>query len=44
MGGLIPISVFFAGFFGGMGIFFAGVGFLWWVSLHNREMKRRTGQ
>ena len=43
MSNLVPLSIFFAGFFGGLGIFFGGVGFLWWISLQDREMKRRAG-
>jgi hypothetical protein len=44
MSNLYPIGVFFGGFFGGMGIFFIGVGLLWWISLQDREMRRRTGE
>ena len=28
-------------FFGGLGVFFLGVGLLWWVSLTDRAMKRQ---
>ncbi|WP_281040005.1 hypothetical protein [Mesorhizobium sp. Z1-4] len=42
MNGLIPIGIFFAGFFGGLGVFFAGIGVLWWISLQDREMKRKA--
>jgi len=31
------IGIFFAGFFGGLGIFFIGVGVLWYVSLAQRR-------
>lgn len=27
------LGIFFAGFFGGLGVFFIGVGVLWYVSL-----------
>ena len=30
-------------FFAGLGIFFIGVGVLWWVSLQARDMKRKEG-
>jgi hypothetical protein len=33
MAGLSSVGVFFAGFFGGLGIFFAGVAMLWAVSV-----------
>jgi hypothetical protein len=33
MDGLVEIGVFFAGFFGGLGAFFAGIGVLWGVSV-----------
>lgn len=31
--GLEVLGVFFAGFFGGLGVFFAGIGVLWYVSV-----------
>lgn len=34
--GIEAIGVFFAGFFGGLGIFFIGVAALWHVSLARR--------
>jgi len=33
MDGLAEIGVFFAGFFGGLGVFFTGCGILWAVSV-----------
>jgi len=33
MGSLAEIGVFFAGFFGGLGVFFAGIGVLWGLTL-----------
>jgi hypothetical protein len=33
MDGLSTVGVFFAGFFGGLGVFFAGVAMLWAVSV-----------
>ncbi len=39
---LVAIGSFWGGafgFFGGLGVFFIGVGFLWWVSL---QAKART--
>lgn len=38
------VVLFFAGFFGGLGVFFIGVGHLWWVSLQARAMKEKSGQ
>lgn len=35
--GLQGIGIFFAGFFGGLGIFFIGIGVLWYVSLTRRR-------
>lgn len=37
------IVLFFPGFFGGLGVFFLGVGYLWWVSLQARERKKNAG-
>jgi len=40
MENLIGIGEFWGGafgFFGGLGVFFLGVGFLWWVSLQARR-------
>jgi hypothetical protein len=31
---LANLGVFFAGIFGGLGIFFIGIGLLWWCSLY----------
>jgi hypothetical protein len=36
------IILFFPSFFISMGVFFAGVGVLWWISIQNRELKRRN--
>jgi hypothetical protein len=36
MGNLGNIGIFFAGFFGGLGIFFIGCGLLWWCSLYQK--------
>lgn len=30
---LQAIGIFFAGFFGGLGVFFIGIGVIWYVSL-----------
>ena len=30
------LGIFFAGFFGGLGIFFIGCGFFWWCSLYEK--------
>ncbi len=35
--GLQGIGIFFAGFFGGLGIFFIGIGVLWYVSLKRQR-------
>lgn len=43
MNGLVNIGIFFAGFFGGLGIFFTGIGVLWWVSIRNRELPASRG-
>jgi len=37
MEGLAGLGVFFAGFFGGFGIFFIGVGLLWGVSIWSKQ-------
>ena len=34
MGNLGMLGIFFAGFFGGLGIFLAACGLLWWCSLY----------
>ena len=36
MGNLGTLGIFFAGFFGGLGIFFIGCGFFWWCSLYEK--------
>ena len=36
MTGLAGIGIFFAGFFGGLGVFFIGCAFLWWVSVYKK--------
>ena len=33
MHNLVVLGIFFAGFFGGLALFFASCGWLWWVSL-----------
>lgn len=38
------IVLFFAGFFGGLGIFFLGIAALWWISIQNRELKRKAAR
>lgn len=35
--GLQGIGIFFAGFFGGLGIFFIGIGVLWHVSVSRQR-------
>jgi hypothetical protein len=40
MGNLVAIGQFWGGsfgFFGGLGIFFIGIGVLWWISLQARD-------
>ena len=37
MSNLANLGIFFAGFFGGLGIFFLGVDALWRTSLKNKE-------
>lgn len=34
---MADIGIFFAGFFGGLGVFFLGVGALWYVSLSRQR-------
>ncbi|HTR14584.1 MAG TPA: hypothetical protein VMI72_15370 [Roseiarcus sp.] len=36
------IILFFPSFFISMGIFFVGIGVLWWISIQNRELKRKN--
>ncbi len=36
------ILLFFPSFFVSLGVFFAGVGFLWSVSIKNRELKQKS--
>jgi hypothetical protein len=36
MGNLGTVGIFFAGFFGGLGIFLAACGLLWWCSLYQK--------
>ncbi len=38
------IILFFPSFFISLGVFFAGVGVLWWISIKNRELKRKVGE
>lgn len=38
------IALFFAGFFGGLGIFFIGIAALWWVSLQAKLIKGNPGR
>jgi len=40
---LASIGIFFFGLFGGLGLFFLGVGLLWWVSLTEKRDKRQRG-
>jgi hypothetical protein len=37
------VILFFPSFFISMGVFFIGVGYLWWISIRNRELKRKNG-
>ena len=39
MSQLQVVSYFFAGFFGGMGIFFLGIAALWFVSVYKEKEK-----
>jgi len=41
MGSLVNISIFFAGFFGGLGIFFIGVGVLWAISIWSKQREKK---
>jgi hypothetical protein len=34
---LVDLGIFFAGLFGGLGIFFLGCGFLWWCTLYKQK-------
>lgn len=43
MSGQLFIVLFFACFFGGLGIFFAGTGYIWWISLQ-AKMLRKEGK
>jgi hypothetical protein len=36
MGNLGTLGIFFAGFFGGLGVFLAACGLLWWCSLYQK--------
>ena len=36
MGNLGTLGIFFAGFFGGLGVFLAACGLLWWCSLYEK--------
>ena len=38
---LIPVSIFFACFFGGLGIFFIGIGVLWAVDIWSKQKKQK---
>jgi len=37
MGNLAELGIFFAGFFGGLGIFFLGCGLFWFVSVWSKK-------
>ena len=39
MSNLANLGIFFAGFFGGLGVFFLGVGLLWRISLEGKWKK-----
>jgi len=41
MDGLAGLGIFFAGFFGGLGIFFLGCGLFWWISLYAKTIKSK---
>ncbi|MBD3166899.1 hypothetical protein GF324_09890 [bacterium] len=43
MANLTTIAIF-AGFFGGFGILFIGVGFLWWISLNKQTVDLKIEQ
>lgn len=34
---LTSIGIFFAGFFGGLGVFFLGIGLLWFVAIYRER-------
>lgn len=35
------VILFFPSLFISLGVFFLGVGYLWWISIQNRELKRK---
>lgn len=37
------VILFFPSLFVSLGVFFLGVGYLWWISIQNRESRRKTG-
>jgi hypothetical protein len=41
MDGLVTVGIFFAGFFGGLGVFFIGIGILWGISIWARKKKEK---
>ena len=41
MDGLVTVSIFFGGFFGGLGIFFIGIGILWGISIWSKQKKEK---
>ncbi len=44
MSGQYFILLFFPSFFISFGIFFIGVGYLWSISIRDRELKRKNGE
>ena len=36
------IILFFPSLFVSLGVFFLGVGYLWWISIQNREFRRKA--
>ena len=41
MNNIANLGIFFAGFFGGIGVFFVSCGYLWRTSLRARAMKKK---
>jgi len=38
---MVDIGIFFAGFFGGFGIFLAGIGIVWGVSIWSKQKEKK---
>ena len=44
MDGLTSVGIFFAGFFGGFGIFLLGCGLMWFISVWSKQFKQKEGR